>query len=343
MPLQLMVTAAGLDALVDAQNGDTDPIQVIEIGLTSTAFVMAPTLTALPGEFKRLDTIAGQSVSENIIHMTATDGSEDIYDLRGIGLFLADGTLFAVYGQADPLFRKVSIAAFLLAFDIAFVDAVDAAIEFGDSTFLFPPASETVKGVAELATQAEVDAGLDDSRIVTPAKLKVILEALAAAVNADIDGVSALLTALLARTITGSGLITGGGNLTASRVLQVLAASAGDVATGTAADRAVTPAALSGLARSLTTNGYGLVPGMGGLMMMWGRFTAIANGATSVTFPTSFNSACFIVLVDGTTSGGTDSKDNPASVVRSTITTGGFGVWSADDGADDCCFWALGI
>lgn len=33
-----------------------------------------------------------------------------------------------------------------------------------------PPASETVPGVAELATQAEVDAGTDDERIVTPLK-----------------------------------------------------------------------------------------------------------------------------------------------------------------------------
>lgn len=34
-----------------------------------------------------------------------------------------------------------------------------------------PSASETTAGVAEIATQAEVDAGADDARIVTPAKL----------------------------------------------------------------------------------------------------------------------------------------------------------------------------
>jgi hypothetical protein len=34
-----------------------------------------------------------------------------------------------------------------------------------------PDASETVKGIAEIATQAETDAGVDDSRIVTPKKL----------------------------------------------------------------------------------------------------------------------------------------------------------------------------
>jgi hypothetical protein len=35
-----------------------------------------------------------------------------------------------------------------------------------------PPASETVSGAAELATQAETDAGLDDLRIVTPLKFR---------------------------------------------------------------------------------------------------------------------------------------------------------------------------
>lgn len=40
---------------------------------------------------------------------------------------------------------------------------------FGTSS---PSASETTAGIAELATQAEVDAGTDDARIVTPLKLK---------------------------------------------------------------------------------------------------------------------------------------------------------------------------
>lgn len=40
-----------------------------------------------------------------------------------------------------------------------------------------PPASETVAGVAELATQAEADAGVDDERIITPLKLKGVVDA----------------------------------------------------------------------------------------------------------------------------------------------------------------------
>lgn len=55
--------------------------------------------------------------------------------------------------------------------------AVNFTLESGNVTFttfgtVSPAASETVAGVAELATQAETDAGTDDLRIVTPLKLK---------------------------------------------------------------------------------------------------------------------------------------------------------------------------
>jgi hypothetical protein len=49
------------------------------------------------------------------------------------------------------------------------------------------PASETAKGIAELATQAETDAGTDDLRIVTPLKLVTYVKQ-----NLWIDGGSAV-------------------------------------------------------------------------------------------------------------------------------------------------------
>lgn len=45
-------------------------------------------------------------------------------------------------------------------------------LTFGSFGTGAPAASETISGIAELATQAEVDAGVDDLRIVTPLKLK---------------------------------------------------------------------------------------------------------------------------------------------------------------------------
>lgn len=200
-PITLIITQAGLDALVNAQEGSTDPIMVTHVGVTASAFTVAPTITALPGELKRLSTVSGQSASETIIHMTALDSSQDTYDVRGVGLYLQDGTLFAVYAQADPIFRKVAKTTFLFVQDIAFASAVGGSIVFGDALFLNPPASETIPGVAEVATQPEVDAGDDDSKIVTPlklaARLATVMQALGteAGVRADADdALAALIT-----------------------------------------------------------------------------------------------------------------------------------------------------
>lgn len=353
-PISMIITAAGLDALVNAQDGTTEPIKVTHVGLTETAFTMAPTITAIPDELKRLATVSGQSSSETVIHMTALDSSADSYDVRGFGLYLEDGTLFAVYSQDDALFRKVAKTTFLFVQDLAFSSVVGGSIVFGDTLFLNPPATETMAGVAEIATQDEADAGADDTRIISPRKLRARLlaaiaplEALLAALGDDLSSVSVTLTdaiaALTARTVTGSGLITGGGNLSASRILTVLSASATDVSAGLASDRAVTPAALSALARSLAQNGYVTLPGCGGLIVMWGRFTAAPNAATATLFPLAFPTACFVVVPAGGTNGGADSQDNPPVLIESSISTTGFSVFSADDTSAGQTYIAIGI
>lgn len=197
MSFTLTITTAGRDALVDAQNGITAAIQVAEVGFSDLEFVTAPTLTALPGEVKRISSISGASISETVIHMTAQDSSQDIYDVRGFGLFLADGTLFAAYSQADPIVSKAPVLNLQLAFDIAFQDAVAGDIEFGDATFLFPPATETIKGVARIATQDEVDAGVADDLIVTPETLAAVIAAVVGgfvSATDEVEGVIELAT-----------------------------------------------------------------------------------------------------------------------------------------------------
>ena len=128
MSFTLTLTTAGLDALVNAQSSATDPIQVTQVGFTNQPITVAPTLTALPGEFKRIASISGAAVSETIIHMTAQDASEDEYDVRAFGLYLADGTLFAVYGQPAIIVTKTPRLQLQLAFDIAFQDGIAGAV-----------------------------------------------------------------------------------------------------------------------------------------------------------------------------------------------------------------------
>ncbi len=399
----LTVTTAGLAALVDAQNGETDAIRVTEVGFTNQQFTVAPTLTALPGEIKRIDTISGTAVSENIIHMTAQDASADAYTLRAFGLYLDDGTLFAVYAQPAPIATKTPIVQLQLAFDIAFQNAIAGDVEFGDASFLIPPATESVKGVAEIATHEEVAVGEDDERIVTPLKLAAALAALAALfvsateeveglielatqgeVNAGADDARAVTPLKLAtrlqpvlaaiatesqtretaigqvfeglaqafaaiadlgtRTVTGSGLVTGGGAIAANPVLAVAAASVAQLLAGTAADVALTPAAFGPIVKSFSQNGY-LVLALGdpanAFCFQWGRNSVEGNTASSIGFNIAF-SDCWSVVVDGTSNGDVNAQDNDPAVRPASITGTGFVVFSARDVTEPITWLAVG-
>lgn len=188
--------------------------------------------------------------------------------------FLADETLFAVYGQADRLFEKSPLTTFLAAIDLAFPTPDIDNLTFGNTDFLNPPATTTTRGVVELATQAEANVGTDTRRVAPvsvmmasiAAAIAVLsaavdqriadvaasadrkISALTTAINTQIDGVFRLLVKavddLSAKTIYGKGLVKGGGRNDQSRELTVDAATGAEVRAGASQDVAVTPAAL---------------------------------------------------------------------------------------------------
>jgi hypothetical protein len=175
--LALVMTTGGLERFTAAQLDDDVDLTITEVGLTAATFVVAPTLTALPGEFRRIDTLSGDQIGDNIIHLLVRDEAAVAYTVRGFGLFLADGTLFAVYGQDDPIVEKAIGSTTLHAIDIAFPTADINAITFGDTNFLNAPATTETAGVARKATQAEVTAGAAADPFVTPLTLRTLLAA----------------------------------------------------------------------------------------------------------------------------------------------------------------------
>lgn len=175
MPLEIVVTNAGRAALINAQNSGTNPVTITEVGLSSTAVTPLPTLTALAGEFKRVETVSGEVVADDTIHLSMLDSSVDSYTLRSIGIYLADGTLFAVYGQPAAILEKTASSVGALQVDIIFADISAALLTFGDSNFLNPPATTERQGVVELATVAEAQAGVDALRALTPAGAKAAI------------------------------------------------------------------------------------------------------------------------------------------------------------------------
>lgn len=167
--LQLTITNAGRNALVNAQNTGSAAVVVTQIGVSATHYAGSlTTLTAIPAEVKRLATFGGSVVADDTFHLSIRDESPDIYSLRLFGLYLGDGSLFAVYSQAGVILEKSAAAIMLLAVDVVLTALGTTALTFGSTEFLNPPATTTVQGVVELATPAETIAGADAVRAVTP-------------------------------------------------------------------------------------------------------------------------------------------------------------------------------
>jgi len=168
MALNILVTTAGRAALVNAANTGTAPVTIAQVGFSQTAVAPAVGMTALPDEFKRIGAVSGDVVADDMIHISVLDESADAYTLRAFALYLQDGTLFAVYGQADPILSKTATSFAALAVDTVFADISAALLTFGGTDFLNPPATVSRQGVVELATSAETNTGTDTQRAVTP-------------------------------------------------------------------------------------------------------------------------------------------------------------------------------
>jgi hypothetical protein len=192
MALTIKVTAAGRAALRNAAGDGTNAVRIATVGVTATAF--APGQPA-PNEIKRIATIKGGATAPDTIHVTISDTGADVYSVRGFAFYLADGTLFASYGQANVIVEKSAQATMMLAVDVKFADIDAAQITFGDTNFNNPAATNVTLGVVRLALEAEAIDGTDDQTAVTP---KGLMSALNARLGkgAPSDFIKTLLTKL---------------------------------------------------------------------------------------------------------------------------------------------------
>ncbi len=236
MALTLTMTNAGLARFTAAQLGNGADLRISAVGITDSAIVVAPTLTALPGEFRRIATISGAQVGNNIVHLIVRDDALLDYAFRAFGLYLSDGTLFAVYGQAGRIMQKAAAAANLFAIDIAFPAANIATVSFGDTNFLNPPGTTETKGIVEIATDAETIAGTDPVLAVSPKGLAARLASILATMGTLV---------VQTRRVNTSGLAAGGRALDGDVTIDVAAATPAEAMAATIATKAVTPFALS--------------------------------------------------------------------------------------------------
>jgi microcystin-dependent protein len=160
------ITDAGRAALRNAQGDGTNAVRIAYATVTATAFTSGQ---PVPDEIKRITSIAGGATAADTIHVTISDASKDVYSVRGFGFYLADGTLFASYGQADVIVEKSAGAVMLLACDVQFASASASQVTFGDTTFINPAATPDTLGVVKLASDDDARAGRDMQKAMTPA------------------------------------------------------------------------------------------------------------------------------------------------------------------------------
>ena len=156
-----------------ANAGTIGPVVITDVAIGSGSWAVPPngSETALLTEIKRLTIDGSSTPSTGLIHITASDVSGDAYNVKEIGLYSSTGILIAIVGGTANLLTKASASVAMVAIDLAITNVPVGSLTIGDTGFTYPPATEAVKGVAEIATSAEVLAGLDDERFVTPKKM----------------------------------------------------------------------------------------------------------------------------------------------------------------------------
>ncbi len=254
MAIQFILTTAGKAAIVNANNTGTAPVVIDRVGVGSASWTPTAAATALNTEIKKISAVGGGAVAADTIHVTAQDSSSDAYTVKEVGLFLTDGTLLAVYSQATAIITKGADTVALIATDLVITGVPAGSVTVGDTTFDYPQATETVKGVAELATTAEAQAGTDDERILTPAKLQAVTATTTRKGVVEL-ATDAEVTALTdtARAVTPAGLAALTPSSSRPGLLEL--ATATETQTGTDYTRAVSPGALNDCTATTTRRG----------------------------------------------------------------------------------------
>ena len=169
--MNLVITDAGKQALVNATQTGTAQLTLSTIAVGSGQYTPDAGQTALQHEIKRLPIIQASAVEDHVIHVAFQDDSTDSYNAYEVGVYTPDGVLFAVYSSDQLLISKSANTSCLLTVDMIIDDLDVHDISFGSVEFAMGQATTENAGTVEIATQAEVDAGEDAYRVITPATL----------------------------------------------------------------------------------------------------------------------------------------------------------------------------
>ncbi|WP_232961720.1 phage tail protein [Pseudomonas juntendi] len=114
-----MITKVGLAAIWNATSTGVQA-EIAYIGLGSQGYTPNADQKALRAQVVKYPISGGEKLSSSLIHLTALADDDKAFWVREVGIYLADGTLFAVWSSTDtPLTYKAAGTELLMAYDLS--------------------------------------------------------------------------------------------------------------------------------------------------------------------------------------------------------------------------------
>lgn len=172
--VSMILTNAGANLVAQANAGGP-AVTLTNVAIGDTQWSPDATATALNNEVTRIAAIDG-GVSGNVVYLTLSDDSSDVYEVREVGLYTSTGVLFAIWSGA-AIASKTAGTALFLALDVAVssMPLEPGSITVAATNFGLPPATETLAGISRLATTAEAQ-NRNGAGVITASKLATALD-----------------------------------------------------------------------------------------------------------------------------------------------------------------------
>lgn len=168
-----VVTNVGIVKLEAAyQAGEKVIISQMALGNSNLAYVVPdPAFTELVNEFGRQDINEGNTTDSWINALVYVDSQQFAGEsILEFGLYDTDGDLIVYSSYTPSVVPAVGQDYIQLEIECS-VDLYNASAVTIEVTPIYPQATELERGIAKVATEADVAAGIDDEKIVTPKKL----------------------------------------------------------------------------------------------------------------------------------------------------------------------------
>lgn len=172
--MSLIITDAGIAAAIRA--GDLGiEYKITHISIGSEGYVPEPAQTELRNELQKKTITRGVLVAPGQLHFeTVWDGVEE-FEGKELGYWLEDGTLFAVDSRDGDIItykRKNTVVTEACELNLSASTISNITVELLGS----PYATETLAGIAKVATNEQVETGTNDSAFLTVKKFLYALD-----------------------------------------------------------------------------------------------------------------------------------------------------------------------